>query len=294
MYVATKYLLDHANKNNYAIMAVNCINIEMATAAVAAAEEEKSGLIINMSERQMNLHASIDLMVPVIKQLAEKANVPIALNLDHGQTIDCVINCIQHGFSSVMIDASTSEFEENVHRTQRVVELASPHQISVEAELGHVGQASNGDNDSFDFFTNVKQATEFIKRTQIDALAIAVGTAHGSYPKGRIPKIDFKRLAELKEALKLPLVLHGGSGAGEENIVKAVECGINKINVCTDIFNIASDTMVNSKLKDKADYLFMNIDAVRSMKNFVKKYMKLIGSSNRYGFNKAVKNDSKE
>ncbi|MEA5018498.1 MAG: class II fructose-bisphosphate aldolase [Erysipelotrichaceae bacterium] len=288
MYVSMKDILEDAHKNNYAVMAVNSINMEMARAVISAAEEERSPIIVNIGMGQMTKHANGNVMVPLIKQLAKEAKVPVALNHDHGQSLDFIIKCIQDGFSSVMIDASSFSFEENVKRTSTIVKLAHPHNICVEAELGHVGQAADADNTKLDLYTDPSQAKLFVELTGIDALAVAVGTAHGNYPKGYIPKLDFERLSLLKKTLNMPLVLHGGSGSGEENICKAVACGINKINVCTDAFNVAQAAMVK-KMEDnpKADYLDLCITAEAAIKEFVRSYIRMIGSNDRYYFGEA-------
>lgn len=288
MYVSMTDILQDAHKNNYAVMAVNSINMEMARAVISAAEEMRSPIIVNIGMGQMKKHAHANVMVPLIKQLAKEAKVPVALNHDHGQDLDFIIDCIQNGFSSVMIDASSLPFEENVKRTSTIVKLAHPHNICVEAELGHVGQAVDGDNDKGDLYTDPQQAKKFVEETGVDALAVAVGTAHGNYPKGFVPTLDFERLALLKKTLDMPLVLHGGSGSGEENIRKAVSCGINKINVCTDAFNVAQAAMLNRiEENPKTDYLELCMTAESAMKDFVKKYIKVIGSDNRYFFGEA-------
>ena len=201
---------------------------------------------------------------------------------------------MQAGFTNVMIDASSLPYEENVARTKTIVALAHGMGISVEAELGHVGQAADGDGRTDDMYTNVEQAVEFVKETGVDALAVAIGTAHGKYPEGFVPKLDFERLAELKAALKMPLVLHGGSGSGEENLKKAVAGGINKINVATDAF-AAAKAAVLAKLEEdpKADYLTMEMAAEAGVKQFVKDYIHTIGSNDRYTF-EDVDNGSKE
>ncbi|MEG0470580.1 MAG: class II fructose-bisphosphate aldolase, partial [Longicatena sp.] len=149
-----------------------------------------------------------------------------------------------------------------------------------------VGDALSGDGGKADYYTSVDQAVEFVKRTNCDCLAVAIGTAHGSYPKGMIPKLDFKRLSELHDALDIPLVLHGGSGAGSENIQKAVELGINKINVNTDIMILAVDVMKQA-LKENPDYNYMDLMILveDSIKTYIKDYMRLIKSSGRYVFN---------
>lgn len=285
MYVSMTDILQDAHKNNYAVMAINSINMEMARAVITAAEEMRSPIIVNIGMGQMRKHAHANVMVPLIKKLAEEARVPVALNHDHGQDLDFIIDCIQNGFSSVMIDASSLPYEENVKRTSTIVKLAHPHNVCVEAELGHVGQAAEGDNDKGDLYTDPQQAKKFVEETGVDALAVAVGTAHGNYPKGFVPTLDFERLTLLKKTLDMPLVLHGGSGSGEENIRKAVACGINKINVCTDAFNVAQEAMLKKvEENSKTDYLELCITAEKAMKEFVKDYIKVIGSDNRYFF----------
>lgn len=287
MYVSMKEMLLHAYHNHYAVMAINCVNMEQAKAIIYAAVEEKSAVIINVSPRQMKAHGHGDILAPMIRGIAEKVPVPVALNLDHGADFTDITNAIKYGFSSVMIDSSSFEFEENVRRTQQIASLAHSMGLSCEAELGHVGQASQDDNSNVDLYTNVKQAKEFVERTDCDCLAVAIGTAHGAYPKGMIPKLDFERLKELRAELDVPLVLHGGSGAGEENIRKAVACGINKINISTDLMRHAVNVSIETLKKDpKIDYMDLCIAVQNGMKEFIKAYMRVIGSTGQYSFEK--------
>lgn len=285
MYVSMKEMLKHASENKYAVMACNCINYEQAKAICEAAAEEAAPVIIDIAPRQMKLHATPEVMAPMIKEIAEPLDVPVALNLDHGADYHDIVRCLKAGYSSVMVDASSYDFEENVRRTRLITSLAHEYGASVEAELGHVGQAAAGDGRSADMYTNVDMACEFVERTGCDALAVAIGTAHGKYPEGFVPQLDFDRLAELKEALKMPLVLHGGSGAGEENIRRVVELGINKINVCTDLFNYQRD-QIRTELNENPDveYLYMQIHSQEEGKRYIRDYMRMIGSSGRYGF----------
>lgn len=287
MYTSMKDMLLHAHKNHYAVMAINVVVMEQVKACIEAAEEEHSAVILNISPRQMKAHAYPYIMAPMVQNLAERAEVPVALNIDHGVNMEDIVTAIHCGYSSVMVDASSYDFEENIRRVSAVVALAHAKGISVEAELGHVGVAANADGQNADLYTNVDQAEEFVNRTQCDCLAVAIGTAHGSYPKNMIPKLDFERLTELKNRLNIPLVLHGGSGAGEENIRKAVACGVNKINVCTDLMNHAKDSMIKV-LQEQPDIQYMEWHeaAEEAMKDFIKDYMRMIGSSNRYTFDK--------
>lgn len=294
MLVSMKYILKHANEHNYAVMAVNSVNMEMARAVISAAAEKHSPIIINIGVGQMQKLAHPSEMVPMIKEMAEKVDVPVALNLDHGSKFEDEVAAMRWGFTSVMIDASSLPYEENVKRVANIVALAHAKGICVEGELGHVGQAVNGDNSHLDLYTNVAQARDYVDRTGIDALAVAIGTAHGDYPKGMVPKLDFQRLAELKAELKMPLVLHGGSGSGEENIRKAVAGGINKINVCTDAFHAAEDAMKAKWAENpKTNYLEIMMTAEAAIKKFVMDYIDMIGSANQYGYGETF-NDSNE
>lgn len=285
MYVSMKEMLWHACANKYAVMAINCTDMEQARAICYAAAAECAPVIIDISPRQMKAHATPEVMVPMIRAIAEPLDVPVALNLDHGGEYKDIVRCIKAGFSSVMVDASSYDFEENVRRVSQIVALAHAHGVSVEAELGHVGQAAAGDGRSADMYTNVEQAREFVERTGCDCLAVAIGTAHGAYPDDFVPHLDFDRLAELKEALKMPLVLHGGSGAGEENIRRVVELGINKINVCTDLFKHQRKAM-HDRLNEQPsiDYMDIQMHGEQAATEYIRAYMRMIGSSNRYQF----------
>ncbi|WP_232505360.1 class II fructose-bisphosphate aldolase [Erysipelothrix larvae] len=282
-------MLQHAHENYYAVVAINCTNMEQARAIIGAATAENAPVIVNISPRQMKAHASPEIMVPMIKALAEQTHVPVALNLDHGQLYEDINRVMKAGFSSVMIDASALEFEENIKRTRLITIMAHEKGLSVEAELGHVGIAQDGDDAKADLYTNPDQALDYVQRTNIDCLAVAIGTAHGNYPKGIIPKLDFERLKVLKQTLKIPLVLHGGSGAGEDNIKKVVSLGINKINVCTDLFRIGRKAMVDAALENpNIDYMDFQIVGEQAMKTYIQSFMKMIGSSGRYVFDQTT------
>lgn len=285
MLVNMKSILDEANRMNYGVMAMNSVNMEMIRAGIEAAEEERSPLIIQVGPGQMANLGHKEEVVPLVKELADRVRVPIALNLDHTGDFDIIMDCIRAGFTNVMFDGSSLPYEENLKKTALVVAYAHAHNCSVEAELGHVGQAVDDDDYNLDLYTDPNQAKEFVNNTGVDALAVAIGTAHGNYPKGRVPKIDFDRLKELKDTLNMPLVLHGGSGSGEENVHKAVEYGINKINVATDAFSIAKKSMLDALEDDPTmDYVHMCKSAEFGVKQFVKKYIHNIESNDRYIF----------
>lgn len=287
MYVSMKEMLWHASVNHYAVPAPNCPDFNMVKAALSAAEKEQSAVIIDLSPRQIHFNATPEAFAPMVKALAEPLNVPVALNLDHGAEFEDICRCIKAGFTSVMCDASSLPFEENIRRVQQVVAFAHAHGASVEAELGHVGQAADGDGRSDDMYTKVEMAVEFVERTGCDALAVAIGTAHGKYPADYVPRLDFGRLAEIKSALgeDYPLVLHGGSGAGDENFQRAVEGGINKINLWTD-YSAAFVSAIRGYLaeNERADYLFVSTNAEEKGAEWLARYMRLFGSAGRYQF----------
>ncbi|TCL76455.1 fructose-bisphosphate aldolase class II [Hydrogenispora ethanolica] len=282
MYVTMKKLLDDAHQHGYAVIAANCINLEMARGIIDAAIEENAPIILNIGQGQMTNHADGELMSGLIQRLAQRTPVPIALNLDHGKDYERLTHAFRHGFSSVMIDASQYPLEENIRLTQEIVKLAHSQGVTVEAELGKVGMASQGDQGNQSFFTDPEEAKYFVAQTQVDALAVAIGTAHGSYPKGMEPKIDFERLKAIKALLNMPLVLHGGSNSGDENIRQAVAHGINKINVATDNFNACRDFLARQLAEHPdTDFLRLMIDMENAVKESTRRYIRLSGSAGR-------------
>lgn len=288
MYTDIKTILDDANKNNYAVLAASAFNMELARGLIAAADEMQAPLIILMGQAQMTKHARPELMVPMIKTLAEQTNVPVALILDHGRDWEKITWAYRHGFSSIMVDASAYEMEENIARTKKAVELCHVQGLAVEGELGHVGQAATLDGCDVSLYTKPEEAVRFVQETGVDSLAIACGTAHGDYPKGFIPTINFDVIKGVKQAVNMPLALHGGSGSGDENIRKAVEAGINKVNIATEIFNACRDYAKN-RLDEKPDldYMSLMMEVEQECKKTVKHFISLTGSEGKAaGFKK--------
>ena len=231
MYVSMKGMLERANKGNYAVMAINCFNIETARAVIAAAQSLRAPIIINIVQEHMVNHCDSNLIAPIVKKLAERASVEVALNFDHGEEIGLLKKALVDGYTSVMVDASRYDLEGNIQMTKEIVEFAKQFDASVEGEIGCMG-ASEGEQYTDDAMkTDPEEALRFAKETGVDALAISFGSSHGNYPEGYVPEFDFRILKKIKEKTQMPLVLHGGSGSGEENIRKCVEYGINKINV---------------------------------------------------------------
>ena len=280
MYVSMKGMLKRANEGNYAVMAINCFNIETARAVINAAQSLRAPIIINIVQEHMVNHCDSNLIAPIVKKLAQRASVEVALNFDHGEEIGLLKKALVDGYSSVMVDASRYNLEGNIRMTREIVEFAKQFDASVEGEIGCMG-ASEGDNyTDDDMKTNPDEALRFAKETGIDALAISFGSSHGNYPEGYVPEFDFERLKEIKEKTKMPLVLHGGSGSGDENIKRCVEFGINKINVCTDLFKHARIATAKALEENpEIDYMDLCIAAQEAMKEFIKSYMRVIGST---------------
>ena len=234
MLVNSKELLLDAKKNKYAIPSTNVFNLNSLRGVLKAAEENRSPLIVSLAEVHTDV-LSIEEAANLVKYYGNKTNLPIVLHFDHGFTPSLVKEAMDNGFTSVMIDGSSLPFDENVEITKEIVALAHSKGITVEAEIGHVGGGESYIDPEKDKsqLTTVEEAKHFVELTNVDSLAVSIGTAHGAY-KGT-PKIDFDRLYQINQAINIPLVLHGGSGSGEENLSKAVELGICKVNIFTDL-----------------------------------------------------------
>jgi len=282
MYVSMKEMLRKANEGNYAVMAINCFNLETARAVITSAELEKSPIIINIVQEHLLTHCDSELITPIVKTLAQRVNVEVALNFDHGEEYEYLKKAIEDGFSSIMVDASRFDLEGNILLTKKVVEIASKFNVSVEGEIGCMGASKGGCFTKNSMYTDPQEAKRFVEETGIDALAISIGTSHGDYPDGMIPDFDFNRLKEIKEITKMPLVLHGGSGSGEDNIKKAIEYGINKINVGTDFLNACCESTKKRLEKDPNINFFTLMHQVeKDSIEKVRYYIKLSKSSGK-------------
>lgn len=280
--VPMSQILLKAQAERYAVGAFNMNNLETLQAIIDVAEEERSPVIVQLSEGALK-YVGIEYAEACVRAAALKSTIPVALHLDHGHSFEKIMQCLRHGFSSVMIDGSKLSLEENIALTQKVVEAAKPIGVTVEAELGKIGGTE--DDHSVDereaSMTSPEEAREFAEKTQVDALAIAIGTAHGPY-KGK-PELDFARLEAIRKIVSIPLVLHGASGVYDEDIKKAISMGISKINVNTD-FQIAFSTKVreilsnDEKVYDPRKILGPARDA---MKEKVREKIRLMGSNNR-------------
>ena len=275
MLLSMKELLDHANKENYAIAAPNVSSELDARAAIEAAEELYTPIILDVAEIST---PDIVFFGRYLSSLCQISSVPIALNLDHGKEFKHAILAIRGGFTSIMVDRSTLPYEENVRQVKELERIAHSIGISVEAELGCVGYGINEKSNN-ESLTDPEQAKRFIDDTGIDCLAIAIGTTHGSYIKE--PKIDFDRLVKIKqETNNFPLVLHGGSGCGEENIKKVCKLGINKINVANELFQGACKQLLSADLTGNGAYELWNL-AKKGYKETLKKLIVLYGSEGK-------------
>lgn len=240
MLVTMKEILDDAKKNGYGVTAPNVQSEDTVRAVLEVAQEYNAPMIVDVNSF---IHPDLPWFVHMIRDLANQVKVPVAINLDHGKTYKDMVLGIQSGFTSIMVDRSSLPYEENVKQTKEVVKMCAPLGISVEAELGHVGMGDNYAVDGVSNLTVPEEAARFIEETGVDCLAVAIGTAHGRY-KGT-PHIDFERLEQIVKACgDTPLVLHGGSGTGDENLSKAVHCGIQKVNLATELIVAGKEELV--------------------------------------------------
>ena len=223
MLVTTKKMLLEAQKNHYAVGAFNVENMEMVQAVIAAAEEMRSPIIIQTTPSTLK-YASPELYLANVKALANKAEVPIAIHLDHGNSFELAMQTFRCGYTSIMIDGSQKPFEENIALTSAVVRAAHAAKISVEAELGTVGGKEDSLDNGEGGYTDPSKAKEFVERSGCDSLAVAIGTAHGVYKHA--PKLDLNRLSAIREVVDIPLVLHGTSGVDDEVVKECVTTGI--------------------------------------------------------------------
>ena len=232
--VKVNEILQHATEHKYGVAAINTLNYETIKCAVAAAEAERVPVIIQFFPG-LDKYIPLKYIADMAVDMARKASVPVAVHLDHSASYEIAMSGIRDGFPSVMVDGSALPFEENVALTKEVARAAAVFGVDVEAELGHVGIGMKlGDISDRDLFTDVEQAVEFVERTGCGSLAIAVGNAHGDYIQE--PNLDFDRITRIRQAVSLPLVLHGCSGIPDWQMQKAVNLGMSKFNIATEYF----------------------------------------------------------
>ena len=281
MLVSMKEMLEKAREGKYAVGLFNAVNVEMARAIIETAEELNAPVIVGTAEvllPAMNLERVAEYLVP----MAKKAKVPVCVHYDHGLTFEKCMEALQLGFSSVMYDCSTDTYEDNVAKVAEMVKICHAMGASVEGELGHVGDnegSAEGSDHLLDpsaFFTDVSMARDFVERTGVDALAVAVGNAHGDYKFP--PKLDFDRISDIADRTGVPLVLHGGSGLSDSDFRTAVQRGICKVNIFTDI-DKAGKAGIEEGIAAGAKTLMGLIPySIAAMKKVVANKMELFGS----------------
>ena len=266
--VKMKDLLERAAKNNIGCGAFSVGNMEMVKGAIRAAEELNTPIILQIAEVRLG-HSPLHLMGPMMVQAAKEAKVDVAVHLDHGLTIETVKKALDLGFTSVMLDASTLPFEENIANTKKVVELAAQYGATVEAELGLVGGSEDGSCDHGIRCTDPDDAKIFTEQTGIDALAVAIGNAHGNYPVA--PTLAFGVLEQIYNKVEIPLVLHGGSGITDKDFQKAISLGIRKVNIATASFNsLTKKVEAYIASTEKHNYFDLNVAMVEGTYENVK------------------------
>lgn len=269
-----------AKKGGYGVGFFNAVNVEMARAVIGAAEELRAPVMVGTAEvllPAMELERVAEYLIP----MAEKASVPVCVHYDHGLTFARCMQALRLGFTSVMYDCSTAGYGENVAKVAEMVKICHGMGVTVEGELGHVGDNEGAGRlaNPEDFYTDPQQAADFAVRTGVDSLAVAVGNAHGDYKF--TPKLDFDRIAEIEEATKLPLVLHGGSGLSDDDFKIAVQKGVCKVNIFTDI-DRAGKTGIEAGIKAGADSMYKLIPyEIEAMKKVAMEKIQLFGSAGK-------------
>lgn len=274
MLVNLNSVLKDAQKNSYAVGLFNATDTDMLQAIIEAAEELRSPVILGTAEVLLP-YADLELMAPAYINMAKNASVPVVVHFDHGLTYDRCIQALRLGFSSIMFDGSAKPYAENIKETRDMVKLAHSFGATIEGEIGHVGLAASDEEDPY---TTVKEATDYMEATGVDALAIAIGTAHGKYIKK--PVLDIGRLREIRAAVDTPLVLHGGSGLSDDDFRNCVKNGISKVNIFTDVLT-AGEIALKETFEYDINYLEARNIKTAVIKEAVKNKMKLFGSQGK-------------
>ena len=278
MLITMGEMLNVARKEHYGIAAPNIREENTLRACISVAEELNSPIVLDVG---YSVNPDIIYFGRMCEDLAKAAKVPVCINQDHGATFESAVMCIRAGFTSVMADRSSLPFDENVRQVAEIVRIAHAAGVSVEAELGHVGTQVLSSSDEAmgkhdeSVLTDPQEAKKYVELTGVDCLAISIGTAHGDY-KGT-PHIDFDLLKKIYNTIDIPLVLHGGSGTGDENLARACREGITKINLSTDLFKAAAKAWEDAPNKTRFDF---NIP-MEGYKDKLRHYMNVFGSVNK-------------
>ena len=283
MLVNMNDVLYPAKKRKYAVGLFNAVNLELARGIIEAAESTDSPVIIGTAEILLS-YGPLEELSYFLIPMAKRANVPVVVHFDHGLNKETCIKALELGFSSIMYDCSNDSYEENIRKVKEMADIAHAYGATIEGELGHVGDnegSVEGDSrleDPTQYYTDPDMAKDFVHRTGVDALAIAVGSAHGAYKLP--PKLDFERIKEISKTIDIPLVLHGGSGLTDNDFKRAIHDGISKVNIFTDINVAAAKAAFNNfKSVDKGitDLIPCQVEAV---KQEVIKKLTLFGTVN--------------
>lgn len=277
MLVNLNEVLKKAQKEKYAVGLFNTTDSDMLQAAIEAAEELRSPIVIGTAEILLP-YGELKLIAPSVLAAAKRAKVPVVVHYDHGLTFERCIEALQLGFSSVMFDGSAKDYETNLKETREIVKIARAMGASVEGEIGHVGNADVGDESLTDMYTTPEEAEAYINATGVDALAVAIGSAHGVYKKK--PMLNIERLRQIRAKVDTPLVLHGGSGLSDDDFRTTIREGIAKVNIFTDMC-LAGKAGMKAGEEKGLDYLETRNLKVAYIKEAVKTKIKLFGSENK-------------
>ena len=277
MLVNLNEVLKKAQKGKYAVGLFNTTDTDMLQAVIEAAEESNSPVILGTAEVLLP-YGELKLIAPSVIAAAKRAKVPVVVHYDHGLTFDRCIEALKLGFSSIMFDGSAKPYEQNIAETREMVKIAHAFGATVEGEIGHVGEAAKEDNLLTDMYTTPEEAKAFLEATGVDALAVAIGSAHGVYKKK--PMLNIERLKEISGAAKVPLVLHGGSGLSDDDFKNTIRNGIAKVNIFTDLC-LAGERAMKDGEEKKLGYLETRNLKVDYIKEAVKHKMALFGSVNK-------------
>lgn len=274
MLVGFKEILENAEKGGYAVPAFNVYNMETVMGVAAAAEKLRAPVIMQFYSR-LATTGFADYLAPVILEAAQKASVPVCMHLDHGAGYDAAAIAVRRGATGIMVDFSALSMEENIRKTALAVKICDALSIGVEGEIGHIGKASDGVCTQY---TTAEEAEKYVSQTGVAALAAAVGTAHGRYKQAT--RLALERIREIKEAIKIPLVLHGGSGVPDDQIAAAVAAGIRKMNFGTDLCYAFLDACRAADSDVVAIDLFMR-RPIESVCAFAESKIKVLGAEGK-------------
>ena len=277
MLVNLNEVLKKAQKGKYAVGLFNTTDTDMLQAVIEAAEESNSPVILGTAEVLLP-YGELKLIAPSVIAAAKRAKVPVVVHYDHGLTFDRCIEALKLGFSSIMFDGSAKPYEQNIAETREMVKIAHAFGATVEGEIGQVGEAAKEDNLLTDMYTTPEEAKAYLEATGVDALAVAIGSAHGVYKKK--PMLNIERLKEISSAVKVPLVLHGGSGLSDDDFKNTIRNGIAKVNIFTDLC-LAGECAMKDGEEKKFGYLETRNLKVEYIKEAVKHKMALFGSVNK-------------